>query len=41
MRELAKPGRRYVSDGDLKRITFPRDRTDELPMRLRGKANPY
>ena len=41
LRELAKPGRRYIADGDPDRLTVPRDRLDELPKRLRARATPY
>jgi hypothetical protein len=42
LRVLAnEPHRRYVSDGDPKRITFPRERMDELAARYRSRANPY
>jgi hypothetical protein len=36
-----EPGRRYVSDGDPARISFPRARTGELAPAFRGLANPY
>lgn len=35
------PGRRYVSDGDPSRISFPRRLARQLAPRLRGRANPY
>ena len=35
------PERRYVSDGDPSRISFPRARASDLAPRFRGKANPY
>jgi hypothetical protein len=35
------PERRYVSDGDPARISFPRARGSVLAPRFRGKANPY
>lgn len=37
----AEPGRRYVSDGDPGRISFPRERLDELAPEHRAIANPY
>lgn len=36
-----EPGRRYVSDGDPTRISFPRVRVDELAPEHRERANPY
>ena len=36
-----EPGRRYVSDGDPTRISFPRARSAELAPALRPLANPY
>ena len=35
------PERRYVSDGDPGRISFPRARGGDLSPRFRAKANPY
>jgi hypothetical protein len=40
--DLAKnPGRRYVSDGDPKTISFPKERAGDLAPRFRQRANPY
>ena len=40
--ELARhPGRRYVSDGDPAKISFPRSLADELAPRFRERARPY
>lgn len=36
-----EPGRRYVSDGDPTRISFPRERLAELAPEHRERANPY
>ena len=35
------PERRYVSDGDPDRISFPASRSGELAARYRSRANPY
>ena len=35
------PSRRYVSDGDPDRISFPRDRAEQLAPRFQARANPY
>jgi peptidoglycan/xylan/chitin deacetylase (PgdA/CDA1 family) len=35
------PGRRYVSDGDPKRLSFPRRLAPQLRPRFRARANPY
>jgi peptidoglycan/xylan/chitin deacetylase (PgdA/CDA1 family) len=35
------PGRRYVSDGDPKTISFPKDRAGDLAPRFRARANAY
>jgi peptidoglycan/xylan/chitin deacetylase (PgdA/CDA1 family) len=35
------PERRYVSDGDPSRISFPRRLASQLKPRLRGRADPY
>ena len=37
----AHPERRFVSDGDLGKISFPRARAGDLAPRFRAKANPY
>ena len=35
------PDRRYVSDGDPSRISFPRRLAGQLSPRFRARANPY
>jgi len=35
------PSQRYVSDGDPKRLTFPRAKADEVAPRFRAQARPY
>jgi peptidoglycan/xylan/chitin deacetylase (PgdA/CDA1 family) len=37
----ANPGRRYVSDGDPKTISFPKAKAGELAPRFRDRANAY
>ena len=35
------PETRYVSDGDPKRLTFPRSKADDVAPAFRSQANPY
>ena len=36
-----QPGRRFVSDGDPSKISFPRSVAERLRPRLQARANPY
>jgi len=42
LHQLAQnPEQRYVSDGDPKHLTFPREKAGELASRFSAQANPY